>query len=203
MAPYAVPRLWPDSTIVCVASGPSLTVEDVEFVRGKARVIAVNTSYRMAPWADVLYACDARWWKWHKGVPEFEGLKFTLTSPVWQGVRLLKNTGAAGLEVKPHAIRNGRNSGYQAINVAFHLGAKRILLLGYDMQRGPGGKSHWHGEHPMVQRSPFSSFVQMFDTIVDPLKKHGVEVINCSRETALKCFPRMTITEALALEMAA
>src|SRR5690606_8383467 len=35
----AVPRRWPNSTVVCLASGPSLTPEDVAFCRGKAPVI--------------------------------------------------------------------------------------------------------------------------------------------------------------------
>lgn len=49
-------------TIVCVASGESLTRADVNYCRGKARVLAINDNYRIAPWADWLYACDGRWW---------------------------------------------------------------------------------------------------------------------------------------------
>ena len=44
-----------------------------QYVQGKARVIAVNDAWRLAPWADILYACDGRWWRHHKGVPEFTG----------------------------------------------------------------------------------------------------------------------------------
>jgi hypothetical protein len=193
---YVVPRLWPGSTIVCLASGPSLTREDVAYVRGKARTIVVNTTYQLAPWADVLYACDARWWRWHKGAPDFPGLKFTLTSPVWPDVHLLKNMGPSGLEVKPHGLRTGRNSGYQAVNLAVHLGARRILLLGYDMQR-TGGRQHWHPNHPVVMQPPLNDFVKHFPTMLPVLEKLGVEVVNCTRETAITCFPRMPITEAL------
>jgi hypothetical protein len=202
---YEVPRLWPGETFVCVASGPSLRKEDVEYVRGRARVIAVNNNYILAPWADVLYACDARWWRWFWepnpknqgfGAKDFAGLKFTLTSPVWPGCRLLKNMGGAGLEVKPHGLRTGRNGGYQAINLAAHLGAARILLLGYDMQR-TWGRNHWHADHPTNMRSPLGDFVKFFDGLAEGLQKAGIEAINCSRETAIEAFPRMPIEEAL------
>ena len=73
-----VPRLWPESTIAVIAAGPSLTVDDCEYVRGRVTAtIAVNAAYKLAPWADVLYGCDGgKFWKWHKGVPSFHGLKY-------------------------------------------------------------------------------------------------------------------------------
>jgi hypothetical protein len=146
-----VPQLCPGGTVVCLAGGPSLTQADVDYCRGKATVIAINDAYRLAPWADVLYACDKRWWDWHKGVGSFKGLKYALQRPAlkWPGVQILQNTGPHGLELKRNAVRNGKNSGYQAMNVAVHLGAKRIVLLGYDMHIPQGGPSHWFGEHPL------------------------------------------------------
>lgn len=206
-----VPRLWPESTIVCLGAGPSLTAEDVNYVRGKARVIAINTSIELAPWADVLYACDKQWWRWAHSEPKrypnfrlFTGLKFALTaeSMKYPGVVVLKNTGALGLETNPQALKHGRNGGYQAIGVAKHLGARRILLLGYDMQRVKG-KEHWHGEHPRHTRSPYTQFRESYQHLVQPLKDLGIQVINCSRETALHCFPQMLIEEALPDAMAA
>lgn len=193
-----VPRIWPGSTVVCIASGPSLTPEDVAYVRGKARVIVINTSYQLAPWADCLYACDARWWKWYDGAPDFHGLKYSIDPPSHTyGAAVLKNTGTTGLEVRPNGLRNGRNSGYQAINLAVHLGARHIVLLGYDMQRGPHGKVHWHGDHRQAQNVPLALFLPTFATLVQPLRELGIGVINCSRESALTCWPRVPLREAL------
>lgn len=196
-----VARLFPNATVVCLASGPSLTTEDVEYCRGKAPVIAVNDTHRMAPFADVLYACDAKWWEHHRGVPGFYGLKFALQSPAgrWPGVTVLKNDGVTGLAAEPSALCTGKNSGYQAINLAVHLGARRIVLLGYDMQ-STGGKTHWFGDHPraLQQTAPYRMFLSMFDTIVQPLAALGITVLNCTRQTALKCFPRVSLEEALA-----
>jgi hypothetical protein len=77
----SVPKLCPGGTVVCIGGGPSLTRDDVDYCRGKAFVIAINDAYKLAPWADALYACDGLWWRWHKGVPSFDGPKFALTKP--------------------------------------------------------------------------------------------------------------------------
>lgn len=197
----AVERLWPGETVVCLGGGPSLTPQDVESVRERARVIAINNAYQIAPWADVLYAADSAWWAVHKGVPSFTGLKFSLEkrAGVWPGVNVLENMGNKGLELQPTGLKTGRNSGYQAINLAVHLGAKRVLLLGYDMERRKGDASHWFGEHPspLVNTRPetFHDFCKHFQTIVEPLKALGIEVINCSRRTALTVFPWKPLDE--------
>ena len=197
-----VPRLWPESTVVCIGGGPSLTSADVAVCEGRARVIAVNDAYRLAPWADVLYAADAKWWKQHQGVPTFQGRKYSLQpeAAAWPKVEILRNTGECGLELHPTGLRAGRNSGYQAINLAVLFGARRILLLGYDMQRRRGQPSHWFGDHPPAIRadSPYHAFLNRFESLPAALATVGVTVINCSRDTALTLFPRATIQEALA-----
>lgn len=200
----AVQRLWPGETVVCIASGPSLTKEDVEHVKGKARVIVVNDNHRLAPWADVLYSSDQHWYRHYKGVPEFKQCKFGIQplrpKPEW-GISVLRNTGDRGIELSPSGLKTGRNSGAAAVNLAVHFGAARIVLLGYDMGRcGKQLGRHWFGEHPRAirQGAPYHTFIGMFATMVEPLKKLGVDVINCSRETNLQCFPRRPLREVLA-----
>jgi hypothetical protein len=207
----SVPRRWPGQTICCIAAGPSLTHEDCAAVHGKVPVIAVNSVVdAFAPWADVLYACDFRWWNWHKGARAFHGLKFTLSAAVgerWPDVTVLDNTGDEGLELQPTGVRTGKNSGYQAINVAVHLGASRILLLGYDLQVGPQDRRYCHPDHPIEELVPaaglkrfkrrLEGFRTRFETIVAPLAAANVEVWNCSRQTALRCFPCVPLEDAL------
>lgn len=207
-----VEKRWPGETFVCIASGPSLRPEDVNLVRGRARVIVVNTSYQLAPWADVLYACDEKWWNWHKGVPDFQGLKFGLDriekrKPVpfhkLPSVQVLQNTGAEGLELSPHGLRHGKNSGYQAINLAVHLGAARILLLGYDMKCGKHGELHWHPDHPHRTSLDVNNWLRYYATLVQPLQALKIEVLNCTSRSALRCFPMVSLREALDVSAAA
>lgn len=196
-----VPALCPGGTVVCLGGGPSLHPDDVDAVRGKATVIAVNDAWRLAPWADALIASDAAWWSHYKGVPGFAGLKFCVQPGAdrWPGVTVLRNTGSEGLETDPTGLRTGRNTGAAAINLAVHFGAARILLLGYDMEAKDEAHAHWFGAHPIGLRggSPYALFREMVGTMAGPLKAAGVEVINCSRHTALTCFPSRPLAEVL------
>ena len=88
-------------------------------------------------------------------------------------------------------LHYGNNSGYQAINLAYLLGATTILLLGYDMQK-TGGKSHFFGDHPepLNAGSDYSDWARLFVGLAADLRTEGIAVTNYTRETALTCFPR-------------
>ncbi len=195
----SVPRLWPGSTVVCIGTGPSLTQEDVDFCRDKAHVIAINDAYKLAPWAEVLHAADAKWWTWHKGVPEFAGLKYALQAGAgrFKGVQVLRTLGRDGLSSDPTGLKIGFNSGYTAIGLAVHFGASKIVLLGYDMGRSAKGLRHYFGNHRDGSEPPYASCLKAFQTLPKPLAALGVEVVNASRSTALTCFPRVSLEAAL------
>ena len=199
-------------TYALIGGGPSLTRHDVDMVkqqhdRGRCGVIAINDAYRLAPWADALYACDQKWWAWHDGVPSFAGPKYGMGSalePITQpGVTVMKNTGPCGLELEPGGLRAGSNSGYQALNLAVQWGAGLILLLGFDMCTD-AGRTHWFGDHPDGAPQPFEAMRRAFDTLVEPLAALNIAVLNCSRRTALGAFPVVPLADALsALAVAA
>jgi hypothetical protein len=201
-----VARRWPSSTIVCAASGPSLTEADLAYVRGKAPLIAVNDVYRLAPWADALVAADASWWLAHEGVPGFAGEKWSIEHVSWSrlkdrwpDVKRLKCTGHDGIETEPTGLRSGRNTGALAIGLAVHYGASLIVLLGYDMGHSADGPSHFFGHHKgsMRQSSPYGLFKAKLQTMVAPLKALNIAIVNCSRTTALECFPRQPLESVL------
>jgi hypothetical protein len=209
-----VPKLWPGSTIAVLATGPSLTQEDCDYVRGKARIIAINDAHRLAPFADVLYSSDRHWWPHYNGVPSFAGMKYGIgTQPrianpfsSLPDVQVLKNTGFDGLETNPQGLRTGGgNSGYAAVNLAVHFGAARILLLGYNMS-WPGGKAHFFGNHPSglgQTQGHYPSQRERFKTMIGPLKTLGIDVINCTANTSLSVFPQRPLRDVLTAESVA
>jgi hypothetical protein len=197
-----VPRIWDGETAVILAGGPSLIAEDIEAVRGRARVIAIKDAVWLAPWADAFYCCGGEivgtWWKHYGAELLFEGLRYTLDPKAGDYASVLRDTGVTGLELDPSGLRTGKNSGYQAINLAVHLGASRIVLLGYDMQQAPDGRHHWFGAHPYNKREPpYQALLELWPSIVEPLRHCGVTVLNASRSSALDVFPRVSLEAAL------
>lgn len=98
-----------------------------------------------------------------------------------------------GLSETPDWITYGGNSGHQAVHLAYNWGAEVIILLGYDY----GGEGHWFGKHPqpLDGGTAFAGWIKHMGHLARALEAKGVQVINCSRETALQCFPRMNIDE--------
>lgn len=209
MSTPRIPRLWNGETVVCLGDGPSLCREDVEAVRGRVRVIAMNYSFRIAPWADVLWSYHTRTLIRDSGVDPatFSGRIFTLErvapAPPWPVIAM---TGCDGLELAPTGVRHGNNSGYSAINAAVHLGAARIVLIGYDCCAADDGRFNWArpATDPGRPAYQFATWIGRFATLVRPLRALGIEVVNASRRTALTCFPCTSLADALgAAEIAA
>lgn len=98
--------------------------------------------------------------------------------------------------VMPARVQHYSNSGGGAVALAIARGATRVLLLGYDMQY-TGGKRHWHGDHPakLGNAGAIAAWPAQFEQLRGD--HPGIEIINCTRETALNCFPRMPLHMAL------
>ena len=179
-------------TVICVASGPSLTQEDCDLVRESGHpVIVVNTSFRLAPWADMLFAFDKKWWDiYHEEVNQtFGGLLVSFSQAV-------KSYGVESTYRAPWFANYG-NSGACAIGLAMAGGADKIVLLGYDCQAKE--KAHWHGDHPaeLSNIASIKRWPAQFKCVADDADRDAVIVLNASRETALKCFARITLENAL------
>lgn len=71
--------IFKGETVFCVASGPSLTQEIADKLKGH-RVIVVNSSCLFVPWADVLFFTDSGWYDTHKEiVRDWPGLIITMS----------------------------------------------------------------------------------------------------------------------------
>jgi hypothetical protein len=161
LGPSAYPW-WPDwrgKAVAIIASGPSAKTSSIERLAGRCPVIAIKQSFELAKFADVVYGCDFPWWAYRKGLPEFRGLKLGFdpqvkslgvtpikigrTKEVMHGRVRERGYSDDILTAEPGVIGGGRNSGFQALNLAVQFGAARILLVGYDMTCGK--HKHWYG----------------------------------------------------------
>lgn len=186
------------SDIYIVGGGASLQSFTWSWLLGR-RVVAVNRAYEVVPEAEVIYFSDLRFWTWHQQSLENHGGR-KVTSAVHvkeKNVEHVQITGLTGIDVEPGKIRQGNNSGYGAINLAVHLGAKRIFLLGFDMNF-IGGRCHWHDGYPVINtEKTLKRMVAYFDTTVEPLNRIGVEVVNLNPDSAIKCFSKARPEEFL------
>lgn len=211
---------WRGRTAIIIASGPGLTEEQVEFtadstsrmlryVPGRPvqeqmwhpdcfRIIAVNSTFELAPWADVTYAGDLQWWKkYHKEVPA-SMQRWTCDHQAEHHYKINRVKGVNRPGLGLNVLHTGGNSGYQAINLAFLFGCRRILLLGFTM-RVIDGRKHWHPDHPapLTQVVLPDEWRHKFTKMADDLKAFGCTVVNCDPLSALTCFPMSTIEEEL------
>lgn len=195
---WRVPTFWEGETVFIVAGGPSLRDMDLSGLAAPPAppVIVINDAYRLVPAADVLYFCDYKWFRWHcDAVEAWPNLVLTLAfqaAAACPSIHWLRTGPAEGLAESRDTLNTGRNSGFQAINLAVHAGAKRIVLIGYDMALGKGGASHWHDGHPGPPHRAqlFETWRPYFAGLAEPLRERGITVINATEGGALDCFAR-------------
>jgi hypothetical protein len=193
--------IWAGETVYLIGGGPSLAGFNWKGLIGK-RTIAINKSILTYPQADALYWTDSRVYGWYKSeIDNFNGLKYTIRNhhTYSQDVKILKKGTAFGLEESNDTLAHGNNSGYAAINLAYHLGAKRIILLGYDM-RNDGSKGHYHDGYPVPVTGDNiyrDQFMPGFGILSSILKEKKIEVYNASMTSALTVWPKITFDQAL------
>jgi hypothetical protein len=207
IGPQTVPwwQDWRGECVAIVGSGPSAKQVPVESLRDRIHVVAINDSFKLAPWADVLYSCDYGWWQTHRGAREFTGLRLSHDRRACDEFKLqrvmIEQVGLNELLIeKPSYVGAGGNSGFQAFNLAIQFGATGIMLVGIDCSLDQG--LHWHGRHPTPLSNPMEYNVkrwrEAFDGAAVRAAQLGVDVVNCSPSSKLTAYPKMTIEEALA-----
>lgn len=195
------------TTFVCIASGPSLSKNQILSIarsheKGDIKVIAVSDNYRVAPWADYVYSCDFTWWKeYYEDVVSRTSAEIVTQDRTAHSIRMTKGRinplprnfkeykveHKSGLSGKDDALTHGGNSGYQAVHLAYLLGATKIILVGYDMQH-TGGKRHWFGDHPekFIRNADKPELWKVsMKKLASDIQANGVELVNATIETAI------------------
>ena len=167
----------------------------------RVHAIAVNNTIVRAPWADVAYFGD------YTAVKHYYPRLAKLTVAEWVTIDRaaaerwklthIRPTGGNGIGLQ--RVHMNGNSGAQAICVAAAFGARRVLLLGFDMKPGADGRAHWFGQHPsgLVTRQLFEEWIHKAEAIARDAPRIGVEIVNCTPGSALRCFPESTIESEL------
>jgi len=202
MGYWEIPKIWDGATCFILGGGPSLLNIQMWKLSEK-NVVAVNNAYLKCPWATAVYFQDCKWY--HEPIADdtivthqqelrkFKGYKVTtcIQSEEPDGsIQVVERGGRHGLSPSRTQI-NGNNSGYGAIDLAIKFGATRIILLGFDMKI-VGGRHNYHSGHRRAVGAGVykDQFLPAFGTMAKAIKKLelGVEIINCTQDSALDYF---------------
>lgn len=200
-------------TVACIGTGPSLTIQQIETARSKGfTLFGCNNVWELTPLA-VHYGCNGQWWDqyWSPRLAQSPAEKWTCNEPAAKryGLNWVAERNAPGLSTDPTVIHHGHGSGYTLLNLAYLMGAERIVLLGYDLKYAPDydGRAqeigstprHYFGEYPAaIQHWPKvhvkqGVHVELLDLYRSVARQGLVEIINCSTDSALDCFTMVSI----------
>lgn len=212
---WTIPRPWPGETVFILGGGFSLLGFDGTRLAGQ-RVIAINNAWEIYPEAEILHFADKGWWMQYGEAVKagFKGRFITTCHRALHetaGIHVIDNTGQTEghdrLETRASKLA-GRHGGQQAINLAYHLGPVRLVLMGFDMRPNPApiegvtDDCHFHAGHrratavedytwhtPVPGGSPLPGFIQVMRPVAEALRRRGIEVLNATPGSALDCFP--------------
>lgn len=194
LGPYGA---WRGETVFILASGPSACKEDAQRAKEKGRVITVNCAIRLCE-SDAHYAGDHKWWDFYRDDwKDFRGLRFSINTDAVVEFDCIHVPVEGKRGLGKRGVATCGNSGYQATNLAYLLGARKICLIGFDMK--PGKAHHFHGDHrggtlTNPTTGLYRDWIKGFSELHEALAGEGVELVNCSRNTALT-IPRASLDD--------
>ena len=198
-----------DDTVFIIGGGPSvlsILTDDVDI--SNKDIIVVNNAYKLFPNALICHFMDNMWWQWHQDSEHnikdnFHGDITVATTSHRDYVRedriitYIHDNKKGGLSLDKQKL-NGSNAGHQAINVAYHLGYKKVVLIGFDSNH-KDTQTHWHNDH---KRSSDLSryndvFMPAFHKISEDITKHKLtfQIYNANITSAIKCFEYKNIQD--------
>lgn len=181
---------WDDKPLFIMAGGTSITDFDVSQFRGEVRILGCNRSAFYFN-ADAMVSLDRHFPRMDKPkIEKFiaEGSEVYLALPpneptvnFIQGVNYLeKRRGDNSLSTRPYELF-GTNTGFAALNLAYHKKAQVIYMFGYDMQNGRKA-THCHGHYSWNSSKNNSNYLKRwcreFDKVGQQFRNAGIQVIN-------------------------
>lgn len=211
----AVPKTNPE-LVVIVCSGKSVSEFNLKNIPDTATIIAVNGAGKFCPRIDYWFTSDpwgldGKQLPLNKSCEMWAAVNDTFATKA-STIKDYKNSPNRNVKFLQRIISHNRpnvssetayslclsedsrcisagNSGYGAINFAYHLGAKNIIILGMD---GDIGYFYSNTE----KNRPLTYLQQMIDSTVDQITKSGITVINASPNSVISTYPKMTPEQA-------
>lgn len=186
-------------TVFLIGGGKSLLqyLPDKSILNNQ-NVITANDGFLLYPNALICHFADWVWFTWNR-----DKLLSTCLNNISCSVNhnyeyytkfyneldicVFSNTERTKLSTDCYKVA-GNNTGHHIINLAYHMGFKNIILLGYDLIEE--SKCHWHDNHkrPTNIKNFTEVMIPGFNTLETADKDYGVNIININKQSGLKCF---------------
>ena len=206
---WPIPEIWPNSTVFIIGGGPSLLKQDLSLIHDK-RVVGVNQVYKLGPWVDACWYGDKGWYDRNlPAIADYGGLIASCSIVTNRRVKQISRSKQSGVEYhkRTHVAWNS-NSGASAINFAYWLGARTVILLGFDMQNPTDQndmQTHWHNDYGVKKDNrgklinPYPRFMRHWPQIKQDADRIGLRIVNATVGGALNIFERKTLEECLSI----
>ncbi len=219
-----------DSTIYCVGGGPSMNLMDLSLLNGQNVILtnfSYKILDKCKPGFSISFAQDTRRIEEMKKVDR-DLFDFSLRTVYGRPILLLKFLWNQSFTKKDlliipktygifrdtdwkkedlldgHKINGNIQIGYSiiysAIQLAYYMGAKRIVLIGVDLNY-TGAATHFDEnrsyERSLVDNALLEKMMNNLKDLTDALKEKGVEIYNTSTLTNETYTQKITLEEAV------
>lgn len=205
--------LAPGDIAVCIGGGPSLRgVRNLPLPTPGRFVIAVNCAMFDLVDFDVGVSVDVTFHnRFRESIARIAARKpvyiavgepFRRSNPPIPGVIYLRPVEDNQWHVPDDpGVLSGPTSGFAALTLALHKGARRIALLGYDYGYAGTVFNHAHDHYPeqvFAKESKWRPWANAYLRVSPVCRARGVKVINASPDSFMTAFPRAPLADVLA-----
>ena len=201
---------WDDRTIWIVGGGPSLLGFDFNLLKNEF-TIGVNRSCFAAN-TKACFSLDKSWigGNIEKLNKDYAG-EIYLASPVnvieklqpkCPRAKFINRIRHTGLSLRTDYI-TGTNSGFGALNLSVLKGAKKIILLGFDMKLGKD-RTHWHEGYVRKEAKRELCYLRWkhdFETASSQCRDLGIMVINGNPDSEIHGFDKQPLEKIIKNEL--
>lgn len=188
--------MWSGQDCFIIGGGPSVGTLDLSALQGM-NVLGVNDAYQL-PCTSACFFGDTVWEGHHAARLAEWGKPIFSTSGIHKPQYHHLDMVSKGISKDARSVGWNKNSGFASINLACHLGASRIFLVGFDMQF-KDGESNYHPNIRKVAANTYKVFLGNQQAVADGLRVNfpRVKVYNANPESAMTVFPKITFQQAI------
>lgn len=177
-----LPDILKNKVVTIVGGGPSL--KGFDFSRVSGYVIAVNNSAFFVK-SDMLVALDMNWQMVHSLFLEsYEGILVSDRKAAFPAKIIQYTAMAAGS--LDWTMKKVNLSGFVALSVALHLGAAKVVLLGFDGGYSGQASRYYKGDRPVNDHN-YSSRNELWNIFKDR------NIVNVGMESKIESFRKVPL----------